>query len=68
MSTPTRLQLLENFYAAAMDKHAWLVAWHNHDCPSGKLGKKHGPCNCPGDEAQKRIDEALAALADAVKA
>ena len=35
---------------------------HDYPCPLWRLGKRHGPCNCEGDEQQKAVDDAAAAL------
>ena len=41
---------------------------HDYRCPATRIGRTvRGPCNCPGDEANRRVDAAWTAARAALK-
>lgn len=35
---------------------------HTYGCPSARIGRKHGPCNCGGDALKAHVEATRAAL------
>ena len=53
---------LENLVRALRNKRISVDAIHDYGCPITRIGRKHGPCNCGGDDALEPIKTACKAL------